>query len=124
MSEYELQVEFERVCGTGLDRSQWRRLDNGAWLHTTAIVDATARVGAWARVGETTDCIIVGPIGSRRAMLTGVKHDGKLMIGTGCFWGTPEAFAARVKETNGYNEHAKHYAEALLFLRAWAGGAK
>ena len=136
MSEYELQVEFEQVCGTGLDRSKWRRLDNGAWVHTTAIVDATARVGAGARVGDdarvgagasvgaTTDCITVGPLGSRGAMLTGVKHNGTLMIGTGCFWGTPEEFEAKVKETNGDNEHAKHYAEALLFLRAWAGGAK
>jgi peptide methionine sulfoxide reductase MsrA len=57
-------------------------------------------------------------------MLTGVKHDGKLMIGTGCFWGTPEEFEARVKETHADNEYARRYMLAMTFLREWAGGAK
>lgn len=35
------------------------------------------------------------------------------MVGTGCFWGTIDEFAAAVEKTHGDNEHGKAYKLAM-----------
>ena len=95
----------------------------GARVGDRASVGEGASVGAWARVGEkhviatTYDCIVIGPLGSRKTMLTGYRHDGKIHIGTGCFLGTFAEFEKAVKEKHGKSEHGKAYTDALKFIK-------
>ena len=80
-----------------------------------------ATVGARATVGSNYGIIVMGPIGSRQAMLTGYRHNDQLWIGTGCFIGPATDFEKKVKEVHGDNEHGKAYADALKFLRVRFG---
>lgn len=113
---------FENVTADDLKNrhitiSPTASVGEGASVGDRASVGAWARVGDRARVKKTTDCVVLGPIGSRNAMITGYKHKGKLFVGTGCFIGSATDFEKKVKERHGENEHAKQYTLALKYLR-------
>ena len=74
-------------------------------------------IGDRSRIAKTADCVVVGPLGSRDAMLTGYRHKGGIMVGTGCFLGTISDFEKAVKENHKNNEHAKAYLIAVKFLK-------
>ena len=112
----DMQAEFDRVVGVG-NMADWTRRENGAWVHNRATVGD----GAW--VGDADRHFVTDPIGSRNARATIWLIGGKLMVATGCFYGTIDEFAAKVKETHGENAHAKAYAQVIEHARAWAGGA-
>jgi hypothetical protein len=62
----------------------------------------------------------IGPIGSRLAYLIAWLTRSGVFIRSGCFWGTRDAFAAKVKEKHGDGVHAQEYAAALVLIDAHA----
>ena len=86
-------------------------------------IGSGARIGSGASIGQKaelngkTDCIVLGPIGSRNSMLTGYLQEGKLMLGTGCFIDEEKEFLEKLEKTHGDNEHAKRYKSAIKFFK-------
>ena len=62
----------------------------------------------------------IGPVGSRSDYLIAYLTDAGIYITAGCFHGTRDEFAARVRETHGENEHGNEYAAALAMIDAHA----
>ena len=62
----------------------------------------------------------IGPLGSRYDYLIAYLTDAGIYITAGCFHGTRDEFAARVRETHGENEHGNEYAAALAMIDAHA----
>jgi len=62
----------------------------------------------------------IGPLGSRSDYLIAYLTDAGIYITAGCFHGTRDEFAARVRETHGENEHGNEYAAALAMIDAHA----
>ena len=97
-----------------------------------AKVGARATVGEWATVGEganikrSLDCIVMGPLGSREAMMTAYRHKDEIWIGTGCFLGNVEDFETAVRKNHAGNEHEREYLCAIEYVRNkfLKGGAK
>jgi len=83
-------------------------VSDNAWVYGDAQVSGNARVS-----GESS-LLMVGPIGSRHAMLT-VHADSKLgtRYSTGCFSGSREQFFAAIEATHGNNEHGRAYSAAM-----------
>ena len=94
------------TCGTSVLR--------GANLYGTDL--GGADLGDKKLIG-TRPVIIIGPIGSRGAYLTGYNTDGGVMVMTGCFFGTIEEFLSAVKSTHGDNEHRREYECAIMLIR-------
>ncbi len=88
-----------------------------------------SQIGSWSQIGEGSeigltdkiDYIVMGPFGSRKAMLTGYVHKKELWIGTGCFCGSAVDFLKKVKETHDKNNHAKDYIEAVEYIKKRVG---
>ena len=98
--------------------------DGDAWVcgeaqvYGEARVCGEAQVYGKARVCKSTHYLTAGPIGSRNDITTFYRTKS-LGIGVvcGCFRGSIEAFAAKVKETHGDNDHAKRYMAAIEFAK-------
>jgi Pentapeptide repeats (8 copies) len=63
--------------------------------------------------------LMLGPVGSRNAMIYAVKHDDKVMIKAGCFWGTVSEFLEAVDETHKNNKHGTMYRSWIELVRVW-----
>jgi len=110
--------------GAGSRMGAWASIGTGAYLGARAYLGEGAHAGDGAYMGDgarvrtTADCIVIGPLGSRNAMLTGYRgNDGSLRLATGCFLGTPEEFEAAVAKTHGDTEHGRRYRDALAYIR-------
>ena len=108
------------------EKDEWQYFENASVndFHIRNIkIESEARIGSGARIGSEaklngkTDCIVLGPIGSRSTMLTGYLQEEKLMIGTGCFIGEEKEFLEKLEKTHGDNEHAKRYKSAIKFFK-------
>ena len=96
------------------------RVYGNAWVYGNALVYGDARVdgNAWvygnARVDGKNRIMTVGAIGSREDTTTfSYAKGGVIQVSCGCFRGTIEAFAEKVKETHGDSKYAKQYALAI-----------
>ena len=82
--------------------------DGNAWVYDNAEVCGNAEVYGDAHY------LVVGPIGSRGGFTTFFRSKKlEICVACGCFRGNIEAFAEKVKETHGENEHAKRYMAAI-----------
>ena len=64
--------------------------------------------------------LVVGPLGSQNRLTYAYSHDNLVYVRCGCFEGTLDAFAAKVKETHHGNEHEATYNVAAEFIRTIA----
>ena len=81
-------------------------------------IGARSRIGEGSAIETSLDCIVLGPIGSRGAMMTAYVKDKVIQIGTGCFIGPIDEFEKRVKEVHSGNKFEKQYSDALDYIRA------
>lgn len=109
-----------KVCVTGL-----------ACVTGSALVTGKARVtgNAWvrgnARVMESSDCITIGAIGSRDDTTTFYRGtDGGIYVSCGCFSGSVDDFAAKVKAVHAGTKHEKTYLLAIELAKAQIGTAE
>lgn len=91
-----------------------------AWVSGDARVYGNARVSgnAWvygdARVYERRAIMWISVIGSRDDTVTFFAcKDGTIGVTVGCFRGSIDEFAEKVRETHGDNEHAQAYMLAI-----------
>ena len=90
-------------------------------IHVNAMVGYRASIGDGASIWDGAWYMTLGPLGSRRAMLTIVgAPDGAIKCWTGCWSGTLTEFAAAVKKTHEGNQHEEAYAAAIKFITAYA----
>ena len=107
--------------GADLGGADLRGADlGGAYLRGADLGGADLR-GADLRgadLGDTKikgrDAVVqIGPIGSRADTLIVFRTEDGYRVQTGCFYGKPDDFLARVMDTHGTNKHATNYRNAL-----------
>jgi hypothetical protein len=101
------------------------QVSGNAWVYGNAQVSGNAwvygnaQVSGDARVSGDADFLLVGPIGSRRSVLT-ITADAKIKVRftTGCFSGARKQLVATIKKTHGVtSRYAKEYAAALAVAK-------
>lgn len=84
-----------------------------------ACVTGKACVSGNARVMKSSDCITIGTIGSRDDTTTFYRGaDGKIYVSCGCFNGSIDDFAAKVKAVHAGTKHEKTYLLAIELAKA------
>lgn len=101
--------------------------DLGGWLETeenlshngAAWVMNSAYVMGKARVMDASDYIAIGAIGSRNDTTTFYRgKDGGIYVSCGCFNGTIDDFAAKVKQVHAGTKHERTYLLAIELAKA------
>lgn len=113
-----------RVMGTA--RVTDAALVTGAALVTdsarvtgSAFVTDSARVTGKALVTDSADYIAIGAIGSRDDTTTFCRgQDGKIYVSCGCFNGSIDDFAVKVKEVHAGTKHERTYLLAIELAKA------
>ena len=102
-------ADLENAC---LENANLRNAD----LHTTNLYGASI-VNGVKLVGYRS-YFVIGPIGSRKDVLTTFLTEKGVFIRTGCFFGALEEFKNALQETHGDNTHAREYLAALVLVEA------
>ena len=90
-----------------------------AWVTGKARVTDSARVMGTALVTNSADYITIGAIGSRNDTTTFYRGaDGKIYVSCGCFNGSIDDFAAKVKAVHAGTKHEKTYLLAIELAKA------
>ena len=76
-----------------------------------------ANLRGWGKISSTSDILILGPIGSRNDYITIYHTDKGIFIRCGCFSGTIDEFAKKVKETHKGNKHERDYLAMVDFVK-------
>lgn len=142
MKKYELTGETKEIGGVTLHRIRalidipehdvkagdfggWVEAEtnlsqNGAaWVADSALVMDSARVTGKARVMDSADYITIGAIGSRNDTTTFYRGaDGKIYVSCGCFNGSIDDFASKVKAVHAGTKHEKTYLLAVELAKA------
>ena len=71
----------------------------------------------WGKIESTQDVLCVGCIGSRNAYTTIFHTDKGIFVQCGCFRGTLDEFAAKVKETHEGTKHERDYNALIEFAK-------
>ena len=71
----------------------------------------------WGKLKETSDVLIVGPLGSRSDYTTIYHTDKGVFVQCGCFRGALDGFVTEVKETHKGNKHEKDYLAMVEFVK-------
>lgn len=99
------------------DGAAWVRGE--AWVSGKARVSGEARVTGKARITSTIDYITIGAIGSRDDTTTFYRgKDGKIYVSCGCFNGSIDDFAVKVKEVHAGTKHERTYLLAIELAKA------
>ena len=94
----------------------WARVMDSAW------VTDSARVTGSAWVMKSSDCITIGAIGSRDGTTTFYRcEDEKIYVSCGCFSGSIDDFAAKVKAVHAGTKHERTYLLAIALAKAQLG---
>ena len=119
-------LDGARLDGASLD---YARLDgaslDGASLDGARLVGASldyarldyASLGEWGKLQLSSDILFVSPIGSRNGCTTIFHTDKGIFVRCGCFRGTLDEFAIKVKDTHGDNKHARDYLALVEFVK-------
>ena len=90
-----------------------------ALVADSARVIGNALVMGKARVMKSYDCITIGAIGSRDDTTTFYRDaDEKIYVSCGCFNGSIDDFASKVKAVHAGTKHEKTYLLAIELAKA------
>ena len=95
---------------------------SGADLRGADLRDANLRDADLRGAGKITsvdDILLIGPIGSRADYTHIYRTDKGIFIKCGCFFGTVEEFASKVKDTHGDNKYANQYLKVIDFVNKY-----
>lgn len=107
-----LVMDSARVTGKA-------RVMDSARVTDTALVMGSARVMGEALVTNSADYITIGAIGSRNDTTTFYRGaDGKIYVSCGCFNGSIDDFASKVKAVHAGTKHEKTYLLAIELAKA------
>lgn len=71
----------------------------------------------WGKLSSASDVLVIGAIGSRNDYTTILHTDKGIFVLCGCFRGTLEEFAAKVKETHAGTKHERDYNALIEFAK-------
>ena len=71
----------------------------------------------WGKLSSASDVLVVGAIGSRNGYTTVFHTDKGIFVQCGCFRGTLDEFAAKVKETHAVTKHERDYNALIEFVK-------
>lgn len=95
------------------------RVTGKALVMGSAWVTGSARVMGEALVTNSADYITIGAIGSRNDTTTFYRGaDGKIYVSCGCFNGSIDDFASKVKAVHAGTKHEKTYLLAIELAKA------
>lgn len=95
------------------------RVTGKALVMGSAWVTGSARVTGKARVTDSADYITIGAIGSRNDTSTFYRGaDEKIYVSCGCFNGSIDDFASKVKAVHAGTKHEKTYLLAIELAKA------
>jgi hypothetical protein len=86
----------------------------GADLRGANLRDANLRDAG--RIASVDDILLIGPIGSRSDYTHVYRTDKGVYVKCGCFFGTMDEFASKVKDTHGDNKYANQYLKVIDFV--------
>jgi uncharacterized protein YjbI with pentapeptide repeats len=98
------------LSGANLDDANLR----GANLGDANLDDAN--LGDAGRIASIDDILLIGPIGSRSDYTHVYRTDKGVYVKCGCFFGTMDEFASKVKHTHGDNKYANQYLKVIDFV--------
>ena len=81
-----------------------------------ARLDGASLYGA-GKLSSVNDILIAGPLGSRSGYTQLYRTDKGIFVKCGCFFGTIDEFADKVKGTHGDNEHSKAYTRLIAYAK-------
>lgn len=103
-----------KACVTGS-----ARVTGSACVTGAARVTGNAWVSGNARIMKSSDCITIGAIGSRNDTSTFYRGaDEKIYVSCGCFNGSIDDFASKVKAVHAGTKHEKTYLLAIELAKA------
>lgn len=88
----------------------------GANLGGANLRDANLRgadLGGAGKITSVDDILLIGPIGSRADYTHIYRTDKGVYVKCGCFFGTVDEFASKVKDTHGDNKYANQYRKVI-----------
>jgi uncharacterized protein YjbI with pentapeptide repeats len=78
-----------------------------------------ANLGDAGRIASVDDILLIGPIGSRADYTHIYRTDKGVYVKCGCFFGTVDEFASKVKDTHGDNKYANQYFKVIDFVNKY-----
>lgn len=88
-----------------------------------ANLDGAYLDGAYLRgankITSADDILLIGPIGSRADYTHIYRTDQGINVKCGCFFGTVDEFASKVKDTHGDNKYATQYLKVIDFVNKY-----
>ena len=78
-----------------------------------------ANLGGADKITSVDDILLIGPIGSRADYTHIYRTDKGIFIKCGCFFGTMDEFASKVKDTHGDNTFANQYRKVVDFVNKY-----
>jgi hypothetical protein len=97
---------------------------SGAYLSGANLSDADlsgadlsgANLSGAGKIKSVDDILLIGPIGSRADYTHIYRTDKGVYVKCGCFFGTVDEFASKVKDTHGDNKYANQYFKVIDFV--------
>ena len=89
----------------------------GADLGGADLGDAYLRCAG--KITSVDDILLIGPIGSRADYTHIYRTDKGVYVKCGCFFGTVDEFASKVKYTHGDNKYANQYLKVIDFVNKY-----
>ena len=71
------------------------------------------------KITSVDDILLIGPIGSRADYTHIYRTDKGVYVKCGCFFGTVDEFASKVKVTHGDNKFANQYLKVIDFVNKY-----
>ena len=106
------------LSGADLRDANLRGADlRGADLRDANLYGADLRDAG--KITSVDDILLIGPIGSRADYTHIYRTDKGIFIKCGCFFGTVEEFASKVKDTHGDNKYANQYLKVIYFVNKY-----
>lgn len=96
-------------------------LKGNACVDGHAVIVGNVYLQTGAIISTTRDCLAIGPIGSRNAYTTFYRTASDIWVRCGCFNGSINDFAKKVKKTHGDNQHARAYLAAIELAKIQLG---
>ena len=78
-----------------------------------------ANLGGAGKITSVDDILLIGPIGSRADYTHIYRTDKGVYVKCGCFFGTVDEFASKVKDTHGDNKFANQYLKVIDFVNKY-----
>ena len=94
----------------------------GANLRGAYLVGANldgANLGGAGKITSVDDILLIGSIGSRADYTHIYRTDKGVYVKCGCFFGTVDEFASKVKDTHGDNKYANQYFKVIDFVNKY-----